>query len=112
MANTVQFIDVQLDEKGREKLKAWYASLTDQETLVDELLSEGYKITMSWDTRNQCYSAFLVPSSEKSPNWGMILTARSGNWYRAVVALYYKHKLMLKGDWRPLKKKEAVPVDF
>lgn len=108
----VHWIDVPLGKEDKAKLLAWYTKLDNAEALLEEFVKEGYKITISWDGRNNCWSVFVLPMKDDSPNQGCILTARSDHWWKAVMSAYYKHVVIMKRDWRKMKRPDSDVLDF
>lgn len=100
----VQFIDVPLGAADKEKAKKWFASLENAESLFEELIRSGYSVKVGYDKRNSCYVCFLAPTAQDDVNSGCILTSRSDHWWKAVMSAYYKHVVVMKRDWRPMKR--------
>lgn len=103
-SNDVQYIDVPLGERDKEKMKEWFAKQQNAESFMLELLSDGYRVSFVHDKRNNCVLCSISTPDDRSINFGCILTSRSGDWWRAFMAGYYKHVVIMKKDWRPMKR--------
>jgi len=108
----VQFIDIQLDKSGKDKLKAWFDKLPTEFDPVSALMELGYKITISWDKQNRCYACFLVPVGEKHQNAGCILSSRAGDWVKAIYSAYYRSEILKKGNWWVAPREKGSPDDW
>lgn len=74
----------------------------DWDAVNEALLKEiegGYKVTISYDNRNKCFSAYLIPVEPSSPNAGCILSARGTSPYSVLRGLAYRHFIVFDGTW-------------
>jgi len=98
---SVQWIDVTLTKVEKEALKKAYNDHENTPDILTEMLADGLSIKIAHDERNDCVSVFLLPVGDEHVNAGCIMTARSDEPWKAVFAAWFKHKRILKGDWRP-----------
>jgi len=95
------FVEIRLDEKEKAAFKKMYADKA-QELLgvVPELLSSGYKLSLTWDENNKTYIASITCKAPLDPNFNYIMTSRAGDPWEAVALGIYKHQFMCDdGDW-------------
>ena len=97
--NNVEFIQFELDTDQQAACKAWDVSPDDVFTLVEEMLSDGYKFTLKYDDRTNCYACFVFPPDDHPTNGGRALTGRGSNSWKGVKQVLWKHIMALQGDW-------------
>lgn len=85
------------EEKDHCKRQAWKPDEVLEQ--IDQLLPEGYKFTVSWDSGNDCYGAWLVASREGHRHSGFILSGRGPTVLAALAVLLYKHYTKFDGQW-------------
>jgi len=108
----VQWIDIQLDEAQKKKMRTWFDTECEKFDVMHALTGLNYKITISWDARNQCFACFLIPLGEKHPNAGCILTSRSNDWVKAVYSAYYRSEILKKGHWWVGPREKGAPDEW
>lgn len=93
-----QFVNVSLsvDDVFNIKLQAWHEE--EFNDAFSRLCMDGYKTTLRYDQRNQCYAAWLLPT-EGGPNDGYILSGRGSTPFKALKQLAYIHYKLLEGRW-------------
>jgi len=97
--NNMQFIQYELD-KDQQKACKDHAISADQ--LFDEMLaliSDGYRISLQYDTYGECYGCFMHTRVEGHPNYGYMLTGRGSSPLKALKQLIYKHSVCLDRHW-------------
>jgi len=69
--------------------------------LLSDAIGEGLKFALSYDIRNQCFVASLSgrPSPTEDYDWNATLTGRGGTIPESMAVLFYKHVVLLGGDW-------------
>ena len=94
------YINVVLSEEEKRDYQKWSEEhATDIWKLLEDLLSEGLKYGLSYDTENTCYIATFTGNAVSVDDKRYCLTARSGLWGDATSLLVYKHLVLAKGDW-------------
>jgi len=93
------FISCELSEKQRQALKAIPISLEELDNTLTKLIEDNYKVSMSWDTYNSCYQAFLSTTDDQSEHSGWILSGRGSTASKSLKQLFYKHFTILKEQW-------------
>ncbi len=95
----MQFVNYDLTREDKETLKKASPTWEELSAAIDSLLSQGYKISLSYDDYSDCLQAFLIGASKECVNVGFILTARASTSYKVVASLLYKHVTVYKGVW-------------
>lgn len=91
------FIDVRLLAADKDHFKDWVTSF--DMVMLDDLLAEGLKLSLSFDAETDTYLACLTSDHHAGPNLRCVLPARAGIWEQAIALVVFKHVEMLGGDW-------------
>lgn len=104
------FVNLDLSKQQKETLKKAEFTLDHVEDCLVKLNEAGYKVSFNFDSFNDCYGCFIMPATEKSPNAGYILPGRGSTPIKALKQAYYKHSVLLEGDWSEasIGKKEEI----
>lgn len=96
-----QFADVNLTREQREEFVAWYAAIADDAILmITEVLLEGYKLTVRYDSENQTWITTLSGQEEMRINARTSLSARHSDIETALCLVVYKHTVICgRGPW-------------
>ncbi len=97
-ARDSEFVDLELTKDQKAAVREMYDNLDAVDAALQALFSDGTKVTLRWDDRNNCFAAFAF-AAEGTQNEGLILTGRGGGVTRALRQLVYKHTVILDGDW-------------
>jgi len=97
---------------GEFRFVEGYLDSDDQQWLADNVdsaaecilgmvadISEGYKLSVSWDKRTDMYLATLTCSLDGAADKGKILTSRGSTPTFALFALYYRHYHKFRAGW-------------
>lgn len=69
-------------------------------SLVEDLLADNYKLSVSPDFENSCTIVTIICKSEDGPNANSCFSTRSETWEDALTLALYKHFEIAKGeDW-------------
>lgn len=93
------FVNYVLSETDKEQYSLWGVDDHDLWLLVAGHQQCGYKLSVSFNAKNDTFNATYVCNDEKSPNKGYCLSAFAPDWYNAVKILAYKHDVVLDGLW-------------
>lgn len=101
-AEWMSFVPCELKETQKPDFVRWFQ--TSERTVQDSLsdaLGEGLKFALTYDVRNQCIVASLSgrPSPARDYDWNATLTGRGGTISEAMAVVFYKHLVILEGDW-------------
>lgn len=84
-------------EKAHCKAQAWKPD--EVFSVLGDILTEGYKVTVVWEKANECYGAWLICTLEEHRHSGFILSARGPSLLAAMAVLMYKHFTKLDAQW-------------
>jgi len=85
-----------------EQLEGFGAFDTDDDDLMDliqTVLAEGYKVTLTYNGQSDTYNCAMTCNAEKHKNQGYTMTAFAPTAYTAMKLLMYKHAVLLEADW-------------
>jgi|SRR5215831_4567322 len=94
-----EFVNYDLTESDKTLLRKANPSAEQVLGGIASLAKEGYKVSISWDSRSDCVQAFLIGAAKACPNYGFILTARAAGAHKALASLFWKHSSVFDGVW-------------
>lgn len=94
-----KFINYSLSAEQKRDLKAQPYTSEMFEADLHAVCDSFYKVSFSYDTYNNCMSCFWTPRDEKSPNKGLILTARGSTVLKAFKQAMYLHHVLFEENW-------------
>jgi hypothetical protein len=102
------FVSCELSTEDKYLLKTTdYAAVYPFDTTMPMLLEDGYKLSLSHDSKTSAYLAALTDNNPESDACGLCLTARGSSIYKAITALFYKHFVLLEDGWEaPIERDE------
>lgn len=103
----IVWVNYSLSDEQKQELKS---QVFDFDTALTRLTEEDMKVTISYDSYNECYSCFLIPKNPESVNYGAILSGRGSTPIKAVKQAAYLHWQIFEGNWSDgrLSKKEVI----
>lgn len=72
---------------------------SDVEALLDDLVSSGYKVSVSIDEKNHSAIAALTDKRPESAFENNCITARAPDWRLALALVHWKHNVHAGEDW-------------
>lgn len=106
------FINKDLTAQEQRDLKKQPFGADEYDRMVDALLKQSYKLTTSWDGRNECYAAWIIPIGSGHMNYGFILSGRGSTPLKAVKQVCYKHVVWFNSQsWHGVEGLESVVFD-
>lgn len=99
--NKFEFVDLKLSKEDVADFKERYEKdATHFLSEVDGMAKNGYKLSLAYDTGNNCIIASFTCREPNDPNFNYVLTARAGDVWEATALVVYKHMYMCDdGDW-------------
>ena len=98
----IEFLDFRLDRSDERDFEKWAQENSSKwGDYVDDLLAEGYKISISPDMRNMCTIVTLTDRSEKGLNANTCFSSRAELWVDAMLLMLYKHFVVANGQQWP-----------
>ena len=95
----VSFITYDLPKDDKTACKAWLTTLDDFDNTLLRFEQEGFKVSSKWDTRNDCYAAFVTPDETNTGLKGFILTGRGSTPCKAIKNAMYQHYFVFQQNW-------------
>lgn len=101
------FLNARLDGEHKERFQDWFSSEGSRVwQALDDVLSEGVKVSLSFDAENSAYVAALTGRLCLSLKQRWVAQGRASTWEEAVAVVLYKHFVLAEGNWdnfRPSK---------
>lgn len=102
--NNLDYLNVRFAEcrLTAEDKKAFNKFFEENVPLIGELLNkmiyDGYKYSVSWDDANECFVASFTGKAEDSVNHNWCLVSRAGSWEEATLIGFFKHQILFAGQ--------------
>jgi len=109
--STVQWVDISLSVAESKAMKDMYADGQKLSDDLEKLIDSGYKVTLSADTYNDAFACFIIPKDESNANFGMILTARGSDIWKAARGALFRHYVLFQGDKWTNHEKQVIDAD-
>jgi hypothetical protein len=94
------FININLNEDVRRSFDVWYSENLNQYMRdLDDLMSDGMKISSSYDIANECYIVTLTGRPTPDLDMRCVLTSRAGTWGEAMALAAFKHCVFCQFTW-------------
>jgi len=99
------FVDFRLNLSDHAAYEDWYTQNSKKlDGMVDDLLADGYKLSISPDFDNQCTIVTIISKDPKSVNGEACFTTRSELWLDALSLALYKHYIVAEDTVWPTDK--------
>lgn len=104
---TTTFIDVRLAKADGDQFRAYMQQGNDELALeMATLVSQGHKLSLSWDNKNVCFIASVTCRDEKAINYDCCITSRSDDWFEAIMLCVFKAVVLANGKaWQEMSEK-------
>jgi len=96
------FLDRKLSDTELDELDGWKPKPSDIWDSVDALITSGFRLTLSYNSKTKLASVTLIDNREKSATAGFALSAADGDGALALKAMIFKHFVILKEDWNSI----------
>lgn len=107
-----EFVQYELSKDQQASCKAWEVSCEELFLVLERLLEAGYKITMRFDTRNNCPACWIIGPVGDHRNANMILPGRGSTGQKAFKQALFKHFQLFSEEWpTPMSKRDAEEID-
>jgi len=96
-----KFINRTLTVAEDDSFIKWFQGKDRQaDNAIEQAFADEYKVSLSYDEKNNCFIASMVSKAEKSLNTNKCLMARSDSWLEAIAMVVYKHHVIFnQGAW-------------
>jgi hypothetical protein len=94
----VEFINRRLTDDEAKGFADWQQK--EAKSLGDEVvafIASGHKLSVTWDDFNACFIVSATCKDEASDNLNKCLSARSDDWYEALLLVLYKSQVLFAG---------------
>jgi len=98
----IEYLKCELDGALTEDLKSWLKSEHDWLSYIDKEVANGYRFGCHEDKYNRCFEARLTLLSQSVGINTLVLQGRGPDTLSAVQSLFFKHYIVLEGDWENL----------
>lgn len=92
------FVNYDLTKEDKLELQKLNPSWDSLAKEVAQLVKEGYKLTIGWDSYSDCLAVWLI-GQKATANDGLILPSRANDLRKAIASVVYKHKAVFEGMW-------------
>jgi len=95
------FVNHEMTRDEKNQYEQWSMAVDDASLLdyLQELVDNGYKISLKYDGRNKTYQCSLTCSNPNHDDFGLVLTARAPDMFNLLRVAVFKHFVLLRGDW-------------
>lgn len=93
------YVNYVLSDENKAVFSSWDIDDHDLWLLVAGHNQCGYKLSVSFNPKNDTFNATYMCNDTSSPNAGFCLSAFAPDWYNAVKILAFKHDVVLDGVW-------------
>jgi len=94
-----EFINFPLTKEQKAAIKEWSLTLEEMDDLLTKLTETDHKLTIRWDDKNEAHACWIVPTTDKHPNEGLLLSGRGSTPLKAVRQALYIHFYLFEGNW-------------
>lgn len=100
---SVQFVDIYLSDADKQALAAWSREDGDFYAMSEALVTRGYKVSASYDDRNECYCYSITAGKtcDVPENSGLCMVSRGSSLWKAFLAACYKLEVYCPGGRFP-----------
>lgn len=93
------FVQCALTKEMKDELATFDVDGSGAFTFLTGAINDGYKFSASLDKAHDCIGTYLTEGKGVGDNRKRCLSARGSDLTRSLRALYYKHAVVLEGDW-------------
>jgi len=104
----VKWIDFVLSDEQTAHMKGEFKDWKAIAPLMEEMVGDGYKLSISYDAFNSCLACFVTPGPNDVQNLGCVLAGRGKSVFSAVRGAIYRHVFIFEKVWRETS---ARPID-
>jgi len=104
----VKWVDFTLTDEQAGHMKSEFKDWKAIAPILEEMVGEGYKVSISYDAFNGCLACFITPGPNDVQNLGSILAGRGKSVFSAVRGAIYRHIFVFEKVWRETS---ARPID-
>jgi len=95
----VKWVNIDLTVAQADHMRQLYSDVDKLLNDWQNLIESGYKVTVSEDKWNKCFSCYVIPVGEAHPNKGHILSTRGSDFLKAVRGALFRHHVLFDCVW-------------
>lgn len=93
------FVQCELTKEMKSELAKFDVGAARSFAFLTGAVNDGYKFSASFDKAHDCFAVFLTETTAVDGRRKRCLSARAINLENALRALFFKHSVILEGDW-------------
>lgn len=93
------FIEVALSNEAVKELEAMDCEVEFPYSDLEQLIEDGYKVTLSGGATGEARRVTLVDNDKESSTAGYAISGWASNTRDAYVSVLYKHRYVMSADW-------------
>lgn len=97
--NGHRFIEYDLTANDKEVLRSEYSESDFSYDLIEDLVQQGYKFSLSYSEASSCYIATITDRRQDSQFNNTSLSGRGATIAHARIACLYRHFVVAQEDW-------------
>ena len=99
VTQNLRWVNYKLNSTELTQFDAWNFTLEDAIVETSNLVSQGYRVSCSWDAHSSAFQVSIIAPSSGNPNSGLALSSRSTDLGDALALSLYKHAKVFQGKW-------------
>lgn len=104
-----EFVDIPLTEDDFEQIGKAFPDIETTDEAIADLLSQGYRVSLSYNSNNDAFIASVTCKNEDDENHGKTFNAFAGSWVEALQCALYKHYVKARKNWGGGSEKPVRP---
>lgn len=93
------FVRCELTKEMKIELATFDVGAVRSFAFLTGAINDGYKFSANFDKAHDCVAVFITETEALDGKRKRCLSARASNLENALRALFYKHSVILDGDW-------------
>lgn len=104
----ITYLRCELDTKLKADLQTWLKSKHDWLGYIEKEVSNGLRFQVLEDKFHSCFEARLTHMSQSAGINTLVLQGRGPDALSSIQALFFKHYIVLEGQWEELDRPESA----
>lgn len=102
----ITYVRCELDNQLKKDLQEWLKSKHDWLGYVEQAVGAGLRFQVLEDKYHDCFEARLTLLANDVEHNTLVLQGRSSTMLQAIQSLFFKHLVVLEGNWEELDRPE------